>query len=454
MSNHLFHPFPKQEQFIATAMSGEFSFIFFGGSVRGGKSFSVLGLFILLCHFYPGCKYIVCRKSIEILKDTTLKSFDSIVPASITAKRPSAHNGWEWQHTNGSVIKFFSENITRDPDLFRFRGLEFDGLAFDEMDVTQATFEKAFERLGTWKMQDRKNDLLAGRSIPPKIIVGTSNPQDGWVKKDIHDKYIQNNLPAKWAYIKSRVYDNLHIDPKWIEQQKENMTPEDFLKFMDGDWEVDKNKVKYFPNYNDKIHYSKIEFEFEDNEEIYMSFDFNYNPTTCTVYQVLDTAVICLRNYGIAGGTRKLCELMSADDDLMNTNELSWTITGDTNGQNNSSTAGNHTDYDIIQEYFNLTDAQFTRVASRNKAHVYSKRLCDHFLWKVPFVMDKRVDRLRNDFLIAKPIEGSDQLYKDRKKGFEMDYLDTFRYFVDARFPYGIEDINRFVAIARIKNKA
>jgi len=449
---HLFEPFPKQEQFISLAMSGEYVFIFYGGSIRGGKTYCILGLFIILSWFYPGSKYVVVRKDIEILKATTLKSFDEIVPSSITAKMPSAHNGWEWICTNGSVIKFFSENISRDPNLLRFRGLEYDSIAFDEMDITEEGFRKAFERLGTWKMGERQRDLEAGLTIPPRIVAGTSNPQDGWVKVDIHDKYLEGQLPKNWYYLVAKVYDNPFITKEWINNLKNSMLPEDFLKFVEGDWEVGRNRKKYFENYDDKVHYSSQKFDLDTNTELWLCFDFNYNPTTCTVYQVFDDCIICMRNYGIEGGTRKLCQLMKEDEELMKVPKLFWTVTGDTNGSNKTATAGNFTDYDIIQEEFELQDVQFVNVHSRNKALVYSRRLCDHFLWKAPFIMDNRVSRLRNDLLIAKPVEDSNDLYKNRKKGFGMDFLDTFRYFVDAKFPNGTEDINRFVELAKIKS--
>ncbi len=447
---HLFEPFPKQEQFITLVMSGEYAFIFYGGSIRGGKTFCILGLFIVLCFFYPGSKYVVVRKDIEILKATTLKSFDEIVPRSVTAKMPTAHNGWEWVCTNGSVIKFFSENISRDPNLLRFRGLEYDSIAFDEMDVTEEGFRKAFERVGTWKMYERKSDKEKGLSVPPRVVIGTSNPQDGWVKAEIHDKYVDGSLPKNWYYLVSKVYDNPYASKEWISNLKSSMLPEDFLKFVEGDWEVERNRKKFFEYYDDKVHYSKETFDFDTNTETWLSFDFNYNPTTCTVYQIYDDGIVCLRNYGIEGGTRKLCALMLEDEKLMAVPKLLWTVTGDTSGSSKSSTAGDKTDYDIIQEILELNDMQFEKVHTRNKALMYSRRLCDWFLYKTPFVLDVSVTRLRNDLLIAKPDEGGG-LYKNRDKGFGMDFLDTFRYFVDAKFPDGIDDINRFVELTKIK---
>lgn len=441
----LFNPFPKQQEFIEAAFQDEYSFILYGGAVRGGKTFSILGLFILCAKLFPGSKYVVCRKTIDILKATTLKSFNEIVPRSFTAKMPSQSNGWEWVATNGSVIKFFGENIDRDPDLFRFRGLEYDSIAFDELDVTEDTWRKAFERVGTWKMDDRMQEMSEGKPIPPRKVFGTSNPQDGWVKSVLYDVWKEGKLNPKWIYINSRVYDNPHVPAEWIQNQRENMLPEDFEKFIEGDWEVDKNKVRYFTYYDDKIHYNpKAEFEFDPYAKTVLAFDFNYDPTTCTVYQVHeDRGVIGMREFAVTGGTRILCEAIQ-ESDVMKVPTWLWTVTGDSSGMSKSSTAGDVTDYDIIQEVFGLEWSQFINVHSRNKALTYSRKLCDTFLYKVPFLMDSRMKLLRRDLMIAKP-DKNGQLYKNRDLGYDMDLLDTFRYFVDCEFPNGKDDIDSFV---------
>lgn len=447
----LFKAFEKQEEFIIAAMSGKYSFILYGGAVRGGKTYVILGLFIILCHYYPNSRFVVVRKDLEILKSTTLNSFYEIVPSSITAKMPSQHNGWNWVHANGSRIKFFSENLSRDPDLKRFRGLEYDSIAFDEMDISEQTFRKAFERKGTWRMKDRQEAVEKGETIPPQLVLGTSNPQTGWVKEDIYNPYIAGTLNKKWHYIVSRVYDNPYVSETWIEDQRDNMLPEDFEQFIEGDWEVFRNKKKWLNHYDDKLHYSRGEsFALSEHAMTWICFDFNYDPTTCTVFQIFDTGILAMRSYAIEGGTKALCDYMKEDRELMKIPSFLWNITGDTSGASKSSTSGDTTDYDIIRDEFNLSNSQFY-LNNKNKALEYSRRLCDWFLLKVPFMIDSSCKGLRNDLLIAKPEKNGQGLYKNRAQGYGMDLLDNFRYFVDAKFPGGKDDIDSFSKLIKSK---
>jgi hypothetical protein len=64
--------------------------------------------------------------------------------------------------------------------------------------------------------------------------------------------------------------------------------------------------------------------------------------------------------------------------------------------------------------------------------------------------MDKRMKKLRDDIVKAKP-DSQGKLYKNRDKGYAMDHLDNFRYFVNCMFPGGNDDIDKYVSF--IKNK-
>lgn len=131
---------------------------------------------------------------------------------------------------------------------------------------------------------------------------------------------------------------------------------------------------------------------------------------------------------------------MKLDKELMSVNKLYWTVTGDSNGKNRTSTGGDKTDYMIIQEEFGLSNNQIQGVYSTNERLVYSQRLCDEFLLFVPFYMDHRMKDLRSDMQKAR-FDKHGTLFKDRKNGFAMDMFDNWRYFVHLICPNGLEDV-------------
>lgn len=411
---------------------------------------ALLGLFIFCCRMFPRSKYVVIRETIEVIRNTTLPVFYKIYPKSFTAQMPTASNGWEWKSTNGSIIKFFGVDISKDPLLDRLRGLEADSIGLEEMDVTKDVFDKAMERVGTWNMDERKKAKEKGLAIPPRLLLGTSNPRKDWVKEFIYDPWREGRLRKRWHYLPSKVFDNPHIEEAWIKEKEENMNPKDYLMFVEGDWDVDKNDEPFFQKYNDKKHYNvNNAFDFDPLYPVILSFDFNYNPTTVSIYQDFGTGIAGMRSYEAVGGTKNLCELIKFEeaDGLMKVPKHMWKVTGDHSGTNMSSAAGSVTDYQIILQEFDLVESHLIAVHKRNRAHVYSRALCDYFLEHCPFEMDGRMKKTRDDLIKAKPTpQGA--LYKDRKKGYAMDHADNFRYAINALFPGGIEDIKTYLAIA------
>jgi hypothetical protein len=68
----LFNPFPKQQECIDAAFSGDYSFIVYGGAIRGGKTFALLALFILLSRIFPGSRWAIVRKDLPTIKKEPL----------------------------------------------------------------------------------------------------------------------------------------------------------------------------------------------------------------------------------------------------------------------------------------------------------------------------------------------------------------------------------------------
>ena len=211
-----------------------------------------------------------------------------------------------------------------------------------------------------------------------------------------------------------------------------------------GEWGEPLNDEPFMRNYNDDHNFTAEEFPFYTNYPIWLSFDFNYDPCCATVYQEVDDyGIYAMREFSVTGGTRALCQQIKTSD-VMTVPTMIWSVTGDNSGSSSSSTSGNVTDYDIIQDEFKLRDDQLVRVDGRNKSHTYRRHLCNEFFYNCKsFWLDKSMLGLRRDLLTAKP-DKNGKLYKNRDKGHAMDLLDTFRYFIDARFYRGLEDIRIF----------
>ena len=188
---------PKQTEAMQAVQSEHYNFILYGGAIRGGKSVWGLTALLIMCQVFPRSRWCVIREDMEKIRTTTIPSFRKLEPSGNIRQSP-----FEYQHPNGSIILFKSENYAQDKDLDWMKGLEVNGFLFEEINECQEqTFYKAFERAGSW--------IIPHATRQPKpTILATCNPTFGWVKKVVYDKWKSNTLPEKWMYIPAKITDN------------------------------------------------------------------------------------------------------------------------------------------------------------------------------------------------------------------------------------------------------
>lgn len=442
----LFTPFGKQQIFYASVCSGKYDFTLFGGSIRGGKSMAVLSLFLILASKYPGSRYLVVRKSLQRIKDTVLPSFYGIRPESKTAQDPNQSNSWEWKHTNGSTIKFYAENIEKDPELKRFRGLEYDSVCFEEMDISEKTFFIGFERCGTWRMNERQASVDKGEPIPPQVVIGTSNPQGGWVKSLIYDPWVRGMLKPNWHYIPSKVYDNPYVPQEWIDRQRENLLPERFEMMVEGDWNINMNDKPFF-NHFDEVKLVADGLEIDPRFPLTLGFDFNYDPCSVVIGQKKGgEGLTFLKAYQANGGTEALLHkhLEWVRDGIMRGDfQVEWT--GDNNGSRKESSARGLTDFIIIENFLGVPASEVSFTA--NPMHTYSRVICNQVLLKCGCLFDREeCSGLVADIKDTKTNErgGID-------KSFDPHLADAWRYMIHLWFESEDEVIVFALNIAELK---
>jgi hypothetical protein len=169
------------------------------------------------------------------------------------------------------------ENYETDKDLDRFKGLEINGGGIDEINECQEqTLYKLLERSGSWNNS-------VGR--PPIVVLATCNPANNWVKEEIYDKWIKKKLPETWAYIPSKITDNPHIPADYLKSLQANMPEYEYLRFVEGDWEVnEKPENPFFIAYDGRTHES-MDISFNPNIPLLISLDFNLQPFAGIVAQ-------------------------------------------------------------------------------------------------------------------------------------------------------------------------
>lgn len=229
-----FEATPKQEELYATVFGGEATIIGFGGGVRGTKTWGLLSLFILLCRIYPGSRWCVVRKDLERIRKNTLPSYEKLRQLTGGWMGPVAQaggNAWESQAANGSAILFFGENIDKDPDLSRWKGLEVNGFGLEEGDeLAEASLWKAVERAGAWVVPGDGEQPL------PWVVV-TFNPNESWPARLFYEPWQAGTIAAPYAFIPATMEDNPYA-PESYRANLKHLPKDQYARFVAADWSV------------------------------------------------------------------------------------------------------------------------------------------------------------------------------------------------------------------------
>lgn len=290
----LFESFPKQEEFIAAALSGDYSLIIYGGAIRGGKSFALLALFILLSRLFPGSRWAIVRKDLPVIKKNLYPSWDKIKPTNFIETEPTDHNQHTCTFKNGSQIIFFPENYIKDKELNRWKGLEVNGFGFEEInECQQVTLYKAFERAGSYVIPPRlEGNTYIIPNQPKPLVVGTCNPTQGWLKELVYTPHKKGELQKDWLYLQSRIHDNLPLlrqQPYYLPNLKATLKQYEYMVFVDGNWDVQiKTGGEFLRGFELNKHVKPVDYV--PGLPVFMSIDSNVYPyITLTFWQLIST---------------------------------------------------------------------------------------------------------------------------------------------------------------------
>ena len=221
--------FPKQEQYYNAFFNDLYTRLLYGGAIRGGKTYIIIMLLILLCKMWPGSRHVLIRRDLPTLKRNVFPVFEKLCPSKflLTFNRSDSTARFR----NGSELIFMPESVQDDPELKRFHGFEINTAAFDEIDeCQQKTFFKAIERAGTWLNPQWETPC-------PSKIIASCNPSQTWVKDTWFTPYTNGTLKAPYFYLPAKIFDNPHI-PQWYIDGLKDMPPELYKVFVEGSWDA------------------------------------------------------------------------------------------------------------------------------------------------------------------------------------------------------------------------
>jgi hypothetical protein len=358
---------PKQKEFRDACLSGRYNIVFYGGAIRGGKTFGAFAILLELAYKYPYSRWFVIRKEYTRLRDSTIPSFRQFLSrtAGITYEEAEDYiDGLKFTLSNYSEIIFKAENYERDKTLERFKGLEANGFLLEEVsELQEITFQKCIERAGTNIIKG-----LTYKGVPcvqPKpLIICTANPARNWIKQFFYDRYAEGTLPANVKYIPATPADNPYIDEE-TKSSWQTMSAREYRIFVLGDWCFDDIQDAFYYEFSEVK--NTTDTHYDATLPLHISVDENARPAMhATVWQHTEQGVCCIDEV-IEPNLKLLCD--SINERYQNHQNIIY-IYGDATSQKADAKLGLHeTFYTLLMSQLRIGTIRRLRVPKSNPKH-------------------------------------------------------------------------------------
>lgn len=427
--------------------------VLYGGSAGGGKTYFGCTWQLTQRVSRPNTRSVIGRKARTDLLQTTYLRFIELYREYYDGTRPSNRvtmsmnmQTGQMDFSNGSTI-FWRElkDLPGDPDFERLGSFELTDAFIDEAGQIN---EKAANILFTRIRYNLPRVMVGGELVPRKKMLLASNPSRNFLKgrfvSDLQGKPVV--LHPKDAYVQATVWDN--PDEIWAKAYADSLARlplYDRLRLLDGDWEVTENDNPFYYEYRSDMHMGDVQPD--PYEPLWLSFDFNLEPTTCVIGQKLDGRLIVTELFQVNGGTEYLCDALIEAGILSHGGGIF--VTGDSSGIAGSSSAGmepdgrHKSDWSIIQKKLMIPDQFFIQAYEANKRLTYSRKLCNYVFKNAPLTIDQDAKVLHTD-LQTGMANDKGGLVKNRDQH-KQDAGDAFRYLVNAWFPGGLTDVDKWL---------
>lgn len=431
---------PVQDQFF-DLWNDDSPIIILVGSYGSGKSFAAADLMIKKC---AEDKYFRCFYGRKVYGNVKGSIFDTITEQIEDLGVP----GFKYSKADNSSLVIRHEN-----------GNKFSPFGADKIDKLKSIKEPShflLEELDQFTADDFGMCVSRlGRTKKAKTqLIAMCNTDKIYPEHWLYDIIFgENKIGAKiyWSNFRQNT-----MLPDVVEYEKNlrvrAMGDEDmFNSIANGAAAVrNKNNAWLYINYEHCI----VDYPIMliPGNTVYLSFDFNNEPMTCTAWQMSSG------RHPINGEGRFVHAVGEFEASMADTDEEiiqllarrvkaafpynPLRMTGDSNGRARlKGVAGNKSIYFLLAKYLNIHQ-NLIDVNPQNLDHSISRALCCTWLYNHKGVRISKVTtpKLVSDMRIARASEKvPDELVKNRKE-FKLDYFDTFRYIPATYFKYFIPD--------------
>lgn len=406
---------PQRRAYESTAR-----YVVFLAGIGAGKT-STMGAVLAKKIVVPKAVVALCAPDLKVLKNATLPAVvERLAEFGYVADRDYVVGRLppkEWRvppYTKVSqnrIMTFRTGAYVILDGLLKYdsiRGVNLDGVLIDEFrDVKEEAWNVVLGRLRGRRLP------AAGR--PLQIHLFTSPPDDPTViKKIIASPNCETIAAPTWS--------NPFLPPEYVDELRATLSPLMFRREVCGELVTVTDKP-FAMDFDAARHVAPVA-PFSDDEVVYLSFDFNVNPATCTAWRIdarPGGRAECVREFAVADcSLPALCAYIRA---CYPGNVLF--VTGDASGRaRQGANASLHSMYDIVKTSLGLGRNQVS-VPRSNQSHKESWALCNALFANFAVAIDPSCTGLIRDLetVAYDAVNGIDK--SDKTRGH---LLDTLRY--------------------------
>ena len=324
--------------------------ILLSGSFGSGKSLLMAHLAVRHCIEFSGARVALGRRSMPDLKRTIWRevldhiSEDFVEGEHYSINRASHTITWK----NGSEIICLS---WADQLYAKFRSLKLSMFVIEEIVESNDNEMEAFKQI--------KARLRRIPHIPQNILIAATNPSSpsSWVYKH----FIEGSQKfSNRRVFYSRTEENPFIDPVYVRQLRQDMSPKEARRYLDGEWIEISGEVIYSEYQSDRQYLRDKVYKIDPHYPVIFTFDFNLafeKPMSMCCLQYINDTFHVFSEVVIDGG-RTIDVMEELNNRGMIRSDLRYMICGDASGKHRD-TRSFRSDYDIIMDYLKRAGVQY-----------------------------------------------------------------------------------------------
>jgi hypothetical protein len=206
-------------------------------------------------------------------------------------------------------------------------------------------------------------------------------------------------------------------------------------RMIDGDWTAFGVDKPFLYSFSMIKHVTTEKYVPNPHLPLWLSFDFNKDPMTCSIAQGLTIHKLVVFDFIKMpdGSTPEVCDQILARYPQF---KFNMKVTGDSTGRNRTPlVAGNINHYTIIKQKLQLKDSDLM-VQEKNKELNASRVLCNSILQHAEVTVTDNCEDLIADCIYSS-VDSDGDLIKTQQEG--RHFLDNFRYLLEAYYPHFLD---------------